>query len=365
MNTSKTNNSLNPQEFDIFVGMDVDKRSISISVFSREGFLKSQKMPYSSVHLLNYMRRHFLGKRICFAYEAGPTGYGLYDDLVAAGHECLVVAPSQTPRAAGERVKTNRIDSRKLAESLRGGQLKGIRVPLGSYRYLRHLAKLRQMYVKRLTATKLRIKSLFLMEGIPFPSAPPHGQWSIRVVEQLKMLCCQPAIRFKLDQLLTEMEFQKSQVIVVTRELRKFCKHDPEINRCIELIITIPGIGWIVAMHLMAAIGDWRLLRNSKEIGCFLGLTPIENSTGETVSRGRISRMGDPAVRSKLIEGAWMSIKKDPELWACYQRIRQHHPQGIGARKAIVAVARKLTMRVYSVLKNQKPYQIVVIAKAV
>jgi transposase len=358
MINTQFNDTLNPQDFDIFVGLDVDKRSLSMSAFCHGGFLKSQKMPNSSEHLLNYVGRHFSDKRICFVYEAGPTGYGLYDDLIAADYKCLVVAPSQTPRASGERVKTNRIDSRKLAELLRGGQLKGIRVPLGNYRYLRHLAKLRHMYVKRLTATKLRIKSLFLMEGIAFPSAPPHGQWSKRVIEELKTLQCQAVIRFKLDLFLTEMEFQKHQVIASTRELRTFCKQDSEINRCIQLMTTIPGIGWIVAMHLLAAIGDWRLLRNNKEIGCFLGLTPIENSTGDTVSRGRISRMGDPAVRSKLIEGAWMAVQKDPELNAFYHRIRQRNSHGIGARKGIVAVTRKLTTRVYSVLKNQKPYEL-------
>lgn len=363
MNT-QSNNTFNPREFDIFIGLDVDKRSISMTAFSHEAFIKSQKMPYSSAYLMNYVRRHHAGERICFVYEAGPTGYGLYDDLSAAGYKCLVVAAAQTPRAAGERVKTNRIDSRKLAESLRGGQLKGIRVPQGKYRYLRYLAKLRQIYVKRLTATKLRIKSLFLMEGMQFPCARPNAQWTRQVIEALKSHSCHQAIRFELDQFLKEMEFQKDQVLGITRELRKFCKEDPEISKNIQLIVTIPGIGWIVAMHLMGAIGDWRLLTNSREIGCFLGLTPIENSTGDTVSRGRISRMGDPAVRSKLIEGAWMAVRKDPELKAFYERIRSRHPQGIGSRKAIVAVARKLTVRIYWVLKNQKPYEIALMAKA-
>ena len=356
MSNTHFNSNLNPREFDIFVGLDVDKRSIAVTFCSEEGFIKSLKMPYSSQNLMNYVGRHFPEKRTCFAYEAGPTGYGLYDDLIASGYRCLVVAASRIPRSPSERVKTNRIDSWKLAEALRAGQLKGIRVPEGSYRCLRHLAKLRQIYVKHLTATKLRIKALLLMEGIEFPIAPAHGQWTMRIVEELKNLSCQPTIRFKLDQFLIQLEFQKSQLLSITREFRKFCKQDPEINRCIELLRTIPGIGWIVAMHLMGAIGDWRLLRNSKELGGFLGLNPSENSTGDRVSRGRITRMGDPAVRSKLIEGAWMSIKNDPELKIFYDRIRQRHPQGIGARKAIVAVARKLTTRIFSVLKNQKAY---------
>ena len=59
---------------------------------------------------------------MAFAYEAGPTGFGLYDDLVANNHTCLVVAPAMVPVAPGQRVKTNRLDSKKLSVSLRGGR---------------------------------------------------------------------------------------------------------------------------------------------------------------------------------------------------------------------------------------------------
>jgi len=93
--------------------------------------------------LLNYVRKHFSEERLAFVYEAGPTGFGLYDELVAAGHPCLVVAPSMVPTAPGARVKTNRLDSRKLSTALRGGELKSIHVPSRKYRelYQRHPKK--------------------------------------------------------------------------------------------------------------------------------------------------------------------------------------------------------------------------------
>jgi transposase len=119
--------------------------------------------------LLNYLGKHFADRKIALAYEVGPTGLGLYDDLTAAGHRCLVVAAAMVPTAPGKRVKTNRLDSRKLSEGLRGGQLHSIQVPSELYRQLRHLVQLRDSHVRQMTAAKLRIKALLLYEGIPFP----------------------------------------------------------------------------------------------------------------------------------------------------------------------------------------------------
>jgi len=81
-----------------------------------------------------------------------------------------------------------------------------------------------------------------------------------------------------------------------------------------------------------------------------------ERSTGDKDNRGPITRAGDSRLRSKLIQSAWTTIRKDPELRAFYRRIYQRHPQKVAARKAIVAVARKLTTRIYAVLKQQRPF---------
>jgi transposase len=254
-----------PRDYDIFVGLDVDQRSMAITFTDHGTMQKSLKLPYSATQLLNYTEKHFLGQRLAFVYEAGPTGFGLHDELRAAHQFCLVVSPSMVPQAPRKKVKTNRLDSKKLSEGLRGGQLQGIHVPAQSYRELRHLVQLRDTQVAQLKATKQRIKSLLLYEGIPFPEA--HGKWTV------------PALR-ELD------------------------------------------------------------------------------STGDKENRGEITRIGDKRLRSKLIQCAWIAIRKDPELRAFYRRVYERQPQKVAARKAIVAVARKLTTRMYAVLKQQRPFVI-------
>ena len=176
--------TIKPLEFHLFVGMDVDKRSISITVLTHEQEVLQRKLPYDAGNLLNFIGKRFPGKRIVFCYEAGPTGYGLYDKITEAGYTCLVVPAAGVPKAPSDRVKTNRTDSRKLAGSLRGGDLHGIHVPSLAYRYLRYLVQLREVLLSQVVSYKNRIKGLLLMEGILFPEATIRCQWTNVVLQK-------------------------------------------------------------------------------------------------------------------------------------------------------------------------------------
>lgn len=345
-----------PQDYDVFSGLDVDKRSLAVTFTSHQGVIRSVRMPYGVEELVHHVRKHFPEHKVAFAYEAGPTGYGLYDGLVAHGYRCVIATPSMIPKAAGQRVKTNRLDSVSLAENLRGGQLKGIHVPSPVYRELRHLTQLRDAFVSELVAMKQRIKSLLLFEGLRFPPAPPGSQWSVPVKARLRELACAPAVRFKLDQLLDSLAFAETQVRKTTREIRRFCQTAPELAQCLAYLLTVPGIGRIVASQLLARIGDWREIEHVRQLAGFLGVVASERSTGETIHRGSITHSGDGRLRSKLIQAAWSAIRQDGELREFYRRVARRHPRDRAARVAIVAVARKLTTRIAAVLRQQRPY---------
>ncbi len=347
-----------PGDYSVFGGLDVDKSSISVTFVDHERKIKSMRIPYDAGNLLNYVHKNFPNQKVAFAYEAGPTGYKLFDDIAAKGYPCLVVAPSMVPTAPGLHVKTNRLDSVKLAEGLRGGQLKSIHVPNATYRQLRHLVQLRDTCVRQATAAKNRIKALLLFEGIAYPEAPASSQWSKKVVAQLKELPCFGAVRFKLDRLIANLEFAQGETKTTVKEIHRFCKEDADLDRCIGYLTSIPGIGRITASHILARIGDWRELKNVRQLGSFFGLVPKENSTGDNVRRGSITRAADSRLQMKLIQCAWVAIRKDPELGGFYQRVCESHHQDCAAKKAIVAVARKLSMRIYAVLRGQRPYVI-------
>ncbi len=112
----------------------------------------------------------------------------------------------------------------------------------------------------------------------------------MKVKSQLRKLQCSKSVRFKIDQLLDNVEFSEKQV--VTKEIRKLCQNDPELAQCMKYMMSVCGIGWIVASRLLARIGDWRELKNVRQLAGFLGVVPTENSTGEKTDRGSITRTG-------------------------------------------------------------------------
>lgn len=347
-----------PRNFDIFAGLDVDKSNISVNILNHERTIKSMRIPHDANNLISYMRKNFPKQRVAFAYETGPTGWGLYDRLTQQGYACLVAAPSMIPTAPGARVKTNRIDSKKIAESLRGGQLKSVHIPSPVFRNLRHLIHLRDTAVRQAAAAKNRIKALLLFEGIPFPEAPLGSQWSLKVLAELKNLSCSPTVRFKLNELTASLKFSQKQTFSAMKEIRRFCAQDQELKRYIGYLMTIPGLGWITASHLLARIGNPKEIGNVRQLSCFLGLTQREDSTGAAINRSSITRYGDSRLRNKLIQAAWSAVRRDPELKEFYQRIYRERSKDKAARIAIVAVARKLTTRIYAVLHEERNYEI-------
>ena len=340
-------------EYEMYCGIDVDKKKYVVLFIDKQDRLRRAQMPSDPEVLIRFARKHYGGMRVLYVYEAGPTGFGLYDALVAAGEDCIVAAPSMVPRAPGQRVKNNRLDAYGLATNLRGGKISGIKVPSLFYRDLRHLVQLRDTYVRQGTRLKQRIKSLLLVEGKDFPSE----RWSNFAIEELKRMECREIVRFKLDLLLSSTETAKAELLKASRELRRYCKEDEESERNLEYLMSTSAIGWITASHFLARVGDWKQLESVKKTCGFLGLGASENSTGERINRGAITAVGDRRLRAKIIQTAWVAIRKDKELREFFDDICRRNPPNYGRKKAIIAVARKLVVRMHAVLRDQRCYE--------
>ena len=347
---------INPLEFDLFVGLDVDKKSICVHTAGWEGFRKRFSMPYEPDRLVAYLGKHHPGWRIVCVYEAGPTGFGLYDALSQAGYPCLVVSPQFIPREPGNRVKTNRLDSETLATRLQGGELKGIRVPSPPYRKLRELSHFYIQNMYGIIRLKCQIKSLLLLNGIPFPSSAGH--YTRAAMRQIEAGAADPVDRFILGRQLEALRWRLQLRLVIIREVERYCAGQPDLWESLELLSSLPGIGRVIRFMLLARLGDWRQLRNVNEAGHFLGLCPAEHSTGDRQRKGGITRSGDRCLRRLLTEACWTAITRDQELGAIYDRLRRSRPDNRGAKQAIVAVTRKLTVRISRVLMDRRPYEI-------
>jgi len=346
-----------PSEYDIFIGVDVDSKSYATTYRDHDNQGRSLKMPADPLNLHSYFKKRFPDKRLLFAYEAGPTGYDLHDHLVKQGESCIMVHPAGVPTAANSCVKTNRIDSLKLAEEAQSGKLKGIRVPSEAYRELRHLVNLRQQYATALKQAKQRIKAFLLFEHIRLPDWASEKIWTSRWRFALKQAALSPTHRFKMDLLLKDLDDARDRILLVLRQMRQFCASQEAIAKNLTCLQSLPGFGFIVSTYFLARSGDPSHLKNVRELGAFSGIVPREYSTGDRVQKGHITHMGDRNLRRLLVEAAWVAIRKDGELAQFYSRIRSKRGQA-GSRIAIVAVARKLTCRAYRVLKDQRPYKI-------
>jgi transposase len=280
----------NAADYDVFVGIDVDKKSFAVTVKDRQGAELSRKMPADPAHLEKYLEKRFTGQKAICAYEAGPTGYHLYDYMKARHQPCIVTSPVTMRKAPNELVKTNRLDSARLAQELRAGELKSVRIPEGAYRELRQLVKSREEYVASRKATKQRMRSLLLYGHLETEMS--EGNWSGRYIAALKTLACDESTRLRLDMLLSDLDYARRQTAAILLGLKRFFKKHAELGEYMSHLQSIPGIGFLTAATLLARIGDPAGLRNPRELGCFIGLVPRENSTGDRVVRGGITHMG-------------------------------------------------------------------------
>lgn len=342
--------------YETFIGLDVDKNSFSFTFNDQNQLIRSKKIPSNPEHLYNYIKNNFNHKKVICAYEAGPTGFHLHDFLTQKDIVCLITAPASIPVARNEKVKNNRIDSIKIMDHLMSGKLKPIRIPHGPYRELRNLVKIRENYARDRKVSKQRIKALMLCSNLYPLLKDPDTNWSSNYIKELKQIECSFAVRHRLDMLIEDLEYARKKLLSVHRTLRAYCRENKQISQYIHYLRSIPGIGFTIATMLLGKIGNPEQLQNPRELAAFIGLTPKEKSTGDSVNRGSITHLGDKTLRFFLIEAAWAAIRKDTQLEQFYHRIKNKNHPKVAAKIAITAVARKLTQIIYRVLKDKREY---------
>lgn len=346
----------NAQQYDIYIGNDVDKKSFVLNIRERYRQLMTKTIPADPEQLYNFTTRQFPGQRVVIGYESGPTGFGLYDFMVDHNTPCVIIPPSSVRKPVNDPVKNNRLDARKLSTMLAEGDFHPVRVPQGQYRDLRNLVQVREGYAQFQRASKQRIKALLLSNSLHTLCQDVDQHWSYLFLKRLKSLECPASVRYRLDQLLEDLDYARLKLFKATRELRTFSRETNEIKEHIHNLQTIPGIGIVTGATLLARIGDPQYLRNLRELAAFCGLVTREKSTGNKIRRGSITHAGNSTLRSLLVEASWRAIKKDNELAQFFGRIANRHHVLYAKQKAIVAVAHKLTLRIYRVLVERREY---------
>jgi transposase len=335
---------------EVFIGVDVHRESWHVTARTEGEEVFHGGIP-SQYHALRKLMDHFKGCRIKVAYEAGPCGFWLYDRLTEGGIETIVVPPSLIPIESGNKVKTDKRDSRKLAQLLEGNMLKRVYVLTEEDRVDRELLRTRRQIVEHRNDVARQIKSKLLFYGIRSPFAPKYG-WGRNYLQWLRGLeLPREGLKACFESLIELYEYLSDQLLKMNQRVKELSQSSKYRQR-LKFLCSVPGIGTLIAMEILVELQDVGRFKRTEELASYIGLTPSEFSTGQYVRQGRVTRCGNKRVRTCLVESSWILITKDPLMRLKYNKLKAMK----GAKRAIIAIARKLMIRIRRILLNNEPY---------
>jgi len=337
----------------IFIGLEDSKRTWKICVRADKRIVHETSMPAKYKVLYSYLTRHFPECPISIIYEAGFKGFGLYDRLNNDGLQCFVTPPNKVTQEKDNRVKTDRVDARRLAVILENGDYKTCFIPDAEQREDRQVSRTMIQVQKQLTSTKNRIRKFLEFHSLDENFKP--GKWSQRDYDNLKELQLSDSLQFCLNIYLKQLDDLLSLKKQLMKKLKEISKKE-RYSVIFQLFMSAPGIGWLTSIRLVLEWGDdLSRFKTSKHFASYLGLTASEYSTGITIRKGRITKQSHAFVRAWLIQCAWAACRKDPVLLNKFDTVWRHS----GNKKiAIVAVARKLAVRLRSISLSGIPYSV-------
>jgi len=321
----------------VFVGVDVHKKSYSVTAVVDQQVIKRSTIAASPELLVAYCQKYFKGAIIESAYEAGFCGFHLHRFLETKGIQNKVVHPASIEIAARERVKTDRRDSQKIAVQLSTGRLKSIYIPEKTREDFRLISRIRETLLREKVRKGNQIKSLLYQLGkMPEGHVP---RMSAHWIESLKQIELTAQQRFCLEILTKQWLELEIEIAKINKQLKEQAKQDEGLQAIYQ---SVPGVGPIVAQTLANELGDMKQFKSERALFSYTGLTPREYSSGEHRRLGHISQQGKPILRKMLVQAAWVAIKQDEGLKEIYERISKK----AGAKRAIVAVGRRLIGRI-------------------
>jgi transposase len=335
---------------DLFVGIDLHKRTWHITIRTAKIEVFSASIP-GQWEALSKLLDRYKSANINAVYEAGFFGFWLFDKLIGAGVDCIVTPPTLIPQEYGNRVKTDRLDSRKLARYLAKGLLKKIYVPSNQERFHRQVIRRRRQIVRDRVRVQNRIKSELTFYGIELPS--PRGKWTQVYFDNLcKIKFGNKWMQQRFNRLLEQYDFLCSLIDKQTDQLKKLAQLAMYKER-VAILRTIPGIGLIGSMEILLELQNVARFKRADQLAAYVGLTPAQYSSADKIRMGRITCVGKKSVRTILVESCWWLISKDPAMRKKYENIKARS----GSKRAIVAIARHLLLCIRRMLLDNKPYR--------
>jgi transposase len=289
--------------------------------------------------------------------EACANAGWVRDHAAAAGHAVKVAnTAAESWKFQHLKRKTDKDDALRLAEREAIGQLPTVCLPDPPTRQRRTLIAFRQELVGRRVACQNRIRSLFAGQGLPTPRG--HRAWTAAGLAGIEaharpLADCGPAELWRgvLGLAVAEYRAVEARIGEVEARLDALAEADPAT----VLLETTPGVGRRTAEAVAAHLGDPHRFASAKQVGAYAGLVPRQYQSGTTDRKGRITRRGPALLRKLLVECAWCMLRYNPWARSTYARLTA----GGTTRKkpAVVALARKLLVRCWAMLRTGQPWR--------
>lgn len=327
----------------LYCGVDFHKRFSYVTTMSEQGKNKEQIKVFNGE-----LPRFFdsLQDEVKVAVEATSNWYHFYELIEEKVLSIELAHPLKTRAIAEAKIKTDKIDSTILAHLLRTNLLPTSYIPPKEVRDTRELLRYRASLVRLRTQIKNKIHALLLKNGISYQFSDLFGKGGLKFLKELPL---REAYRIPLDGYIKALENLSLLIKEISSRIDNLADKDDNV----KLLMTIPGIGAYSAMLIMSEIGDINRFHSKKHLSSYAGLVPSTKSSADKTRHGHIIGAGSKWLRWILIEAAQKAHLYKGPLYSFYQRIRYKK----GHQKAVVALARKLSVITYYMLKNKVTFQ--------
>jgi transposase len=280
--------------------------------------------------------------------EATTNTWDIYDMVAPLVARVVVAHPAEVKQIANARVKTDNQDVVRLIRLLIVDLVPEVWVPPVEVRQARALLSYRWRLVKMSTAIQNRLRSLLHYHNIAAPEGKISTQENLAWWQKLSI---SPLENLRIGQELAMLEQVRTNIKAVEAELGRMSNTEPWASQAVFLM-QLPGVGIIVTMTILAAIGNIQRFENPKKLVGYAGLGAGVHDSGLKHRDKGITKSGRKELRWALVEASWQAIRSNPRLRAEYDRLCQRkHPN-----QAIVAIARKLLVTIWYVLSDKQPY---------
>ncbi|HVI19395.1 MAG TPA: IS110 family transposase, partial [Gaiellales bacterium] len=359
-----------PEQVRLWVALDVHKLSIVAATLpSAGGAPELHRVETTETAIRRLVARLGGPAGLAVCYEAGPGGYDLLRLLGRLGVACDVIAPSLVPVRAGDRVKTDKRDAKKLVRLYRAGELRFVAPPSPEHEGLRDLVRCRDDVRRARTAARHQVAKQLLRHGRVYREG--KQAWTKQHVAWVRRQRLEhPLAQRALEHARAHLDSLDAQLAAIDGELAQIADTLPWRDP-VRWLRAFRGIGYRTALGLLAELGDWRRFGHPRELAAYLGLVPSEYSSGDQRHRGHITKTGNTHARRLLLEAAWHYTRRprrthtDPDLppelaaraWQAQVRLHHRHrsltSHGKRSTVATVAVARELAGFLWAAMTQQ------------